>query len=418
MVTVRYAPRPGSYVRDYQFVLRNHGHIGELVGSFDLSCAQIGWSPYYGVFASPLAGFALAAGVLIVDPSRRNPTFESRLIKYVNVKKFRLVFPSLNKELFVKPLILACDSPRQVQVDNPVGMRFCGNKPHRDPNFLVVEEDDDDDGGYGFSGGGYRRRRVRRYRPNRNSSRDYYGLDQYTRLLLRNLALAARGDVDSRDVMMFEAKTFDLLKSNPAILGLSEAAHVFSQRAFLKDQKISLEMLKCFKNWFGTEDFLKFIHARIEQANEKAICEIVDRVIDRVEERLESIECPPFKWLKSGDPFRHSLAYDVNRSAAAWYGPERYEPTSVGLPTGIASALTSLRIFCPLWRMLPKDIYNLVVQRYLIPFYRKKHLLTGCSVKDWIVREFGSDDEEEEGDVEEVEEVDEDVESESIESDE
>jgi hypothetical protein len=76
----------------YQFIHRVYPTKASIIGGFDISACMFLYdgNDFYGL---PLSVFALRTGYIIVDLSRRSPSFEKRLKKYVNMYGFGLIIP-------------------------------------------------------------------------------------------------------------------------------------------------------------------------------------------------------------------------------------------------------------------------------------------------------------------------------------
>ncbi len=78
---------------EYQIVMRLYVSPDHILGGFDLPCAAVGYAPSLGVVATPLGAWSFAAGVVILDSSRRSPSMAFRCVKYLR-RGFAWCFPA------------------------------------------------------------------------------------------------------------------------------------------------------------------------------------------------------------------------------------------------------------------------------------------------------------------------------------
>ena len=77
-----------------QVIFRHYAHPSEVLHGFDMGPSAVGFDGT-NVWFTGLGQFSYEYGVNLIDVSRRSPTFESRLLKYLG-RKFTLVAPHLN----------------------------------------------------------------------------------------------------------------------------------------------------------------------------------------------------------------------------------------------------------------------------------------------------------------------------------
>lgn len=77
-----------------QIILRDYFSISEILHSFDIPCCSIAWDGKT-TYLTKLAEWSIVHGLNIIIPKYRSNTYESRLIKYFNNRKFGLLLPNL-----------------------------------------------------------------------------------------------------------------------------------------------------------------------------------------------------------------------------------------------------------------------------------------------------------------------------------
>lgn len=77
-----------------QIILRDYYSISEILHSFDIPCCSIGWDGKT-TYLTKLAEWAIINNINVVIPKYRSNTYESRLTKYFNKKKYGILLPNL-----------------------------------------------------------------------------------------------------------------------------------------------------------------------------------------------------------------------------------------------------------------------------------------------------------------------------------
>lgn len=78
----------------YQFIHRIYPTLNSIIGGFDLGPCMVAYDGK-DILATPLGAWSLIKNAIIIDNSRRSTSFEHRLLKYVNIHDYALVFPGL-----------------------------------------------------------------------------------------------------------------------------------------------------------------------------------------------------------------------------------------------------------------------------------------------------------------------------------
>jgi len=78
-----------------QFIYRLYHTKLEILAGFDIGASAVGYDGV-NVWATTLGRFALEYGANIVDLTRRSTTYESRLVKYLVKKNFRIIMEKFN----------------------------------------------------------------------------------------------------------------------------------------------------------------------------------------------------------------------------------------------------------------------------------------------------------------------------------
>jgi hypothetical protein len=196
---------------------------------FDLSASGVGFHPELGAVATPLAAFSLRTATVIVDTSRRSPTFEVRLQKYWEKKQFSVIFPSLvpfitkEEDSEGQPESVECGGQLAIHRHAYPGPELVlqGHKPYRpDPS------------GDDFY--------------NSHTTQDYFGLTQLERYALQNFCLAPISSTrpEVLDNMIFVARDYASLVMSPKLYGQKSVHEVFAERALKKPRDYTLEILK------------------------------------------------------------------------------------------------------------------------------------------------------------------------------
>lgn len=81
-----------------QFINRVYSDRSQIIGMFDIFPSQIMYSYKFGLEATRIGLYCLQKNVQFVDPTRKSPTFFSRLRKYMH-KEFAIHLPNTIKEL-------------------------------------------------------------------------------------------------------------------------------------------------------------------------------------------------------------------------------------------------------------------------------------------------------------------------------
>lgn len=93
-VTITHGGTAGLPAMKIQVIFRHYAHASEVLHGFDMGPSAVGFNGD-NVYLTSLGKVSYEYGINIVDPSRRSPTFEARLSKYLD-RGFLIVVPSLN----------------------------------------------------------------------------------------------------------------------------------------------------------------------------------------------------------------------------------------------------------------------------------------------------------------------------------
>lgn len=107
---LEYAPsRPFWQAKKVQCILRLYTNLAELLGGFDIQCAAVAMTAHQDftisqrpdhlpIYGTKLAHYGWTTGRLVVDTTRRSPTFEARIYKYLH-RGIQIVLPHLNPDI-------------------------------------------------------------------------------------------------------------------------------------------------------------------------------------------------------------------------------------------------------------------------------------------------------------------------------
>ncbi len=208
-----------------------------------------------GVVATQLGAFSIASGTIIIDTTRRSPSYEARILKYVSIvpallwcaplthggshdastgclqsrRGFALIAPSLAGDLpadkfYLGRLRCSADAERFVFQLSPSSW-----------NESALDETHD------------------------------YGADAQHPLVnvYRNLNVASRNDAGT-GLILLTGKTYEDLLERPVAIGFESVQKFFKQRAqhaFTWSHRPLLEVIQC---WYGP-DALDYVKVRLDR---------------------------------------------------------------------------------------------------------------------------------------------------------
>lgn len=285
---------------------------------------------------------------MLVDTSRRSPSYEARLRKYTN-RGFTLVPLSM----------VSTGMPREFTLGR-LRLRANGGRGQDTNKFWIRDAAgaDTEEGPSDYGGGDVGNAIANTY---------------------RNLNVAVKGS----GMVLLVGSSFDDVMTNPRVLGADRVESVYRERQ-VRETQCSEDDASCahcaraqarvfgtthrpvldlFRTWFG-EEAPAFAVARLENRDPT---EVVDRVIARVKSNLAKAldEARVLKWTTLDPGSQRPLTGSFSpmwESPANFYGP-LYRPTLVGLEPSTALVVRELARR----HALPRDVTNLLVFRYIIP---------------------------------------------------
>lgn len=83
----------------YQFILRLYDNCSQILGGFDIWTSRIGYNLELGLFSTIQGAFSIATGYFPIDVTRRSTSYGTRIDKYHRDKGQGVLFPGLDLEI-------------------------------------------------------------------------------------------------------------------------------------------------------------------------------------------------------------------------------------------------------------------------------------------------------------------------------
>ena len=329
-VTTVYLSNGGHEEEKYQFIHRIYERLDLVLGGFDLTYCGVAYDGQ-DIFFTPAAYFSHGTDLILVDVSRRSPSFEQRIIKYSRRYRIGVIFPGLTIPRITEV------QPGATTAQGALVLPFMTLPDHHA------------DGNFG--------RPVKRMpRSSDQTPSDYEGSDvtaEHSQAAL-NTKFAAMGKLEY--IATFSGSKGQALEFHPVPsqgpLSVQTAIEYAQTKKYVK-------LCELFTK--TTADAL--IRA-VREIKRDVIGDIVEEFNAKVNRNLQVAQRdllqvtwitrnPGAQWTSSIQP--------IVESPAAWYGPV-WSPFEVMIPREVETCMRLMRLRDCVWRWLPRDVFKIIVR--------------------------------------------------------
>lgn len=340
-----------------QIITRIYKSLGEILGGFDLWASRVGVNTN-GLFATKEGVYSVSQGVLPVDLSKRSTTFEYRLRKYRNQKLFTLVFPGVvkdfesdkfktqNNEIRVNNRINDYDIDPEDSSFYSINVEMLRKDYLENSHKFVIKYD-----------GSIHRPLFKNYQKQLINENNKNKLSEsefiYEQIINPcNIVLLYNSGLLKHEPSVIER----LINSNDEKIN-------YNWNFTLPDPRAIRDLFSLNSNCM--EKYNDFVLANYSYPRNKEKCsELINFVFNEYVTIFKEVMVKNNNnfWL-TVDPGRQAFG-SFNPAICdprEWYGPD-YNPVYAGLHPDIYVLLRSARKTHPLWSLLPKDVFNLIIE--------------------------------------------------------